>query len=120
MTSCAPEPKNGDTTKDSDASSSNTPPVDLNTDDLSSDDILLISDTTAPVITIDTQIADADGYTDTVTPSFDVTSDEDGTLTVGGSCAITGTGQYQWQVYKQPSRSMHSRMAQPTPIVLSQ
>ena len=82
--------QNGDTTKDSDASSSTPAPVDLNTDDLSSDDILLISDTTAPVITIDTQIADADGYTDTVTPSFDVTSDEDGTLTVGGSCAITG------------------------------
>ena len=90
LTSCGPEPKNGDTTKDSDASNSNTPPVDLNTDDLSSDDILLISDTTAPEITIDTQIADSDGYTDTVTPSFDVTSDEDGTLTVGGSCTITG------------------------------
>ena len=90
LTSCAPEPKNADTTKDSGAKNSNNPPVDLNTDDLSSDDILLISDTTPPVITIDTQIANADGYTDTLTPSFDVTSDEDGTLTVGGSCSITG------------------------------
>ena len=50
----------------------------------------LVVDTTAPVITIDTEVADSNGYTASTTPSFDVTSDEAGTLTVGGSCSITG------------------------------
>ena len=50
----------------------------------------LVVDTTAPVITIDTEVADSNGYTASTTPTFDVTSDEAGTLTVGGSCSITG------------------------------
>ena len=41
-TSCAPEPKNGDTTKDSGAKSSDSTVTDLDTDELTQDDILQI------------------------------------------------------------------------------
>ena len=43
LTSCAPEPKNADTTKDSGAKSSDSTVTDLDTDELTQDDILQIA-----------------------------------------------------------------------------
>ena len=58
----------------------------------------LVVDTTSP-ITIDTEVADSNGYTASTTPTFDVTSDEAGTLTVGGSCSITGKILFSCQYF---------------------